>query len=609
MKSSALNSKGAPAISLPIALVRDWGNARSFDDVIDVMSKWMPELIDSDAASLTLLTNDRTHFKRFALTGKAAIALGGLLPFNSMPGMAVQTDSVINLPSVSEHPENFETENLLQNGLHSALAAPLRTSSHSFGSLNVARTSVNAFDERDEMLVQGLAEVLGATLFATRRYETERDRSNTDALTGLANRRHILDLLEKQLAAGGSTVMFVDLDGFKLINDAYGHHTGDQLLTEIASRLMSECGHERRVGRIGGDEFLVLCNGSTSRKDALEFAQGLISVCSKPVVIDSIILQPRLSVGVAVPNSQRTTLAELLGQADQAMYKAKRTGVSLVEADEDVRHEAELIAAIDSDLDSALANDAIDFYYQPIRQLETNEILGCESLVRWFHPEVGLVPPPLLIARAELTRRIDNFTTWAIDRVCRDLAFLRSQHPRYSDKQLAFNLSPRQFGWSDYIDTHMAALDRHGLHPSDVLIEVVESGTIEVETTAESTIRALAERGVTISLDDFGTGHNVISYFSRFPIHGIKIDRSMTNAMATNPSVFKIVKGLTQIATDLNIEALGEGIETQAELDACLRAGIQVGQGYFLAKPMSLESLVELMHEEFPISSPEAKAA
>lgn len=608
MPFPASQSGGSLSVSFPLGLIRDWGTAGSQALCLDVLAKWLPELIDHVRASVTLLSDGGDSFQIIDLHGDVAVATGRIVSRDSTSGDVVETKSVHNIPSLVDSKSHFKNRLNPHIRLQSALSAPLAAGKYCIGSLNVARSALDAFNKDDEVLLGGIAEVLGATMLAQKRIENERDLGSTDGLTGLANRRHIMGLLDKELEAGMTPVLFVDLDGFKLINDAYGHHTGDQLLIEIADRLKGECAPYHHVGRIGGDEFLVLCNKAFDRQAALEFAQHLVEVCTRPVPVGSVVLQPRLSIGVAVPASDNATSSELLAQADQAMYRAKRTQVSLVEADEDVRHEAELIAAIDGDLEQALADDTIDFHYQPIRQLETNELLACESLIRWFHPTVGLVPPPLLIERAEATDRIDALTTWAIDRVARDLSALRSQNSAYLEKQFSFNLSPRQFGWVDYVETHMAALDRHGLIPSDILIEVVESGTIEVETTAESTIRALAERGATISLDDFGTGHNVISYFSRFPIHGIKIDRSMTNAMADNPSVFTIVKGLTQIATELNIESLGEGIETQAELDACLRAGMKVGQGYFLGRPMTFESLIELMHEEYP-TYPDVQAA
>ena len=607
MSKSPISSRSAAPVTLPLGLVRDWAAAQNFNEALDVLAIWLPELMTTDRASTTLFTSDRSGLEVFRLSGASAIPTGTILPLEGTSvGQVVQTRQVLNIPSLAEATYTLEKPGLLESGLRSVLNAPLLSSGECFGSLNVARKELDGFSETDELLLGGLAEVLGCALQMQRLLETERDFGNTDALTGLANRRSILDSLTAQLEVGesNSPVLFVDLDGFKVINDAYGHPTGDALLKELARRIIAVCEPDHSAGRIGGDEFLVLCGPGTSRAAALEVAHRLIESCQQPLQLGSIVLQPRLSVGLTVPADDGATVSELLAQADRAMYKAKRTGVSLVEADANLRHEADVIAAIDHDLDKAIATDAIEFHYQPIRHLRSGKILGCEALIRWFHPEVGLVPPPLLIERAEITGRIDAMTTWAIDRVARNLSWLRQQNSAFHDKAFGLNLSPRQFGWSEYVDTHIAVLKRYDLRPEDIVVEVVESGTIEVETTAETTIRALAEQGANIALDDFGTGHNVIRYFSRFPIHCIKIDRSMISSMVDHPTVRTIVKGLTQIATDLNIMALGEGIETRAELDACIEVGLKVGQGYFLDRPMPLCAFAELLSSEFPDQPP-----
>ena len=605
------NLSETESINMPLGLIRDWSDAQDFQSALDVMALWLPKLIQNDRASVTISTQDATGFEVFKLKGSTALPTGTILPLDSIPGDAVKKRSVLNVPSLEDSAYQLEAPLLVQHGLRSCLSAPLVSGGECYGSLNIARRELDAFDQSDETLVKGLAEVLGATLFALRRFETEREFAITDSLTGVANRRHIMDLIGQRLHQGTCTapLLFLDLDGFKLINDAYGHHTGDQMLREVSRRLVNECEPDHLVGRIGGDEFLILCDDAFSTEQAGEFAQHLIDVCTQPLAIGPIAIHPRVSIGLATPSSDTTTLSELLSQADRAMYRAKRTDSSMFEADEDLRREAELTFAIDRDLDRALEEDSIEFHYQPVRFLGSNELRGCESLIRWFHPDVGLVPPPLLIERAEATGRIDALTTWAIDRVARDLSKARELAPTFNDKQFSFNLSPRQFGWGDYVATHMSALDRNGLRPSDILIEVVESGTIEVETTAESTIRSLAAQGVFITLDDYGTGYNVISYFSRFPIHGIKIDRSMINSMVENPTMRTIVKGLTQMANELDIMVLGEGIETQAEYDECAKFGITLGQGYFLGRPMSLDALVELAHLEFPNQFPGAQAA
>ncbi len=602
MERAEDNDPAGQYIQLPIALLHEWSSAATFAMAVEITAKWLPHLIEGTLASVALFNDDHTELELFPLDLDREFPFPTRVPLEyTSLSEVVRSGSVLHTPDISAS-SLPEAGPLSQLGIKSGLCAPLVSSGKCFGSLNISRTEVDAFSDDEVANFTGLAEVLGATLSRLQQLETERNLATTDSLTGLANRRSMLDLLSVSLNESPETthVLFLDLTGFKQVNDAYGHHTGDEMLRRIARRLESECSPRHRVGRMGGDEFLVLCGEDTCQTSARDLGKQLIDAATKPLEIGSVVLQPRLSVGVATNAGGQTGISDLLAQADRAMYRAKRSNTTVVEVDDELRREGELVARIDRELERAVADDEIEFFLQPVRDIRTGEILGAESLVRWNHPVAGFVPPPLLIERAEATDRIDMFTTWAIDKVAEMLTATRRLNPAYHDKQFAFNLSPRQLGWSDYVETHVAALERHGLIASDILIEVVESGMIEVETTAESTIRALASHGVHISLDDFGTGHNVISYFSRFPIDAIKIDRSLIAAMVDNPTVRTVVKGLTQIATELNITALGEGIETQHELDACIEVGMTVGQGYFLGRPMPFDAFNELLAFEFP---------
>lgn len=595
MPDSAISS-----ISFPVLLIHELSAATTTQAALDVLASWLPELMESDRASIAVFSETRDAVEVLKLTGSSAIPSGTVLPIEgTIVGRACRDAEVINTP-VMAGLGFADADQLASAGLGSCLNAPLVGGGVSFGSLNMARVSENGFTSNDEVLAASLGKVVGSTLRSLDQIERERKRARTDALTGLANRRAILDLLSERLERGDHDlcVLFIDLDDFKSINDAYGHAVGDEILMELADRFRACVEDDDIVGRLGGDEFVIICGTGYNETSARDLAHRLAIECSALVHAESVDVEPRLSIGLSAQTQPGDTVADLLAQADRAMYEAKRTGQTVVEVDERLRIYADLLGAIDRDLEGAMQRGEIQFLYQPIRDLLSGEVLGCEALLRWHHPDLGLVPSPLLVERAEATGRIDVFTAWALDEVARTWAAFRAADVEGADRWVAFNLSPRQLGWKSYVDVHMAALERHGLSSQDIVIEVVESGRIEVETTAEHTLRQLAENGVGIALDDYGTGHHVISYFSRFPIHCLKIDKSMVHAMDESAVVRILVKGLCRIAEDLGIRALGEGIETRAHLEGCIAAGVRVGQGFLLGSPMTIESLHEFVVAE-----------
>jgi len=587
-------------IRFPVGLIHDLSAATTSQQALDVVAHWLPGLLETARSSIAVFTPGGSSVEVLRLSGSSAIPTGTVLPIEgTMVGSVCSQAQMWNAP-ILKGMGKLDTDKLASVGIGSALNTPLVSAGECFGSLNMARVAEHGFSAKDEIVAASLGEIVGATLRTLQQIESERSAAHTDSLTGLANRRAILSLLNEHTStrATGVVILFIDLKGFKAINDAYGHAHGDQMLQVMADRFLAAVAGAGTVGRLGGDEFLVVCKKHVDVTEARSLAQQIATKSTLSIRLNSVDVEPRLNVGLAVKVHESTTGKDLLAQADRAMYEAKRSGIAVVEVDKDLRLHADLLGAIDRDLDRAMESGEITFHYQPLRNLRTRAIFGCEALIRWNHPQFGLVPPPYLIERAEATDRIHALTTWGLDKVASDWAAFRTAHPEHANNSVAFNLSPRQLGWGDYVDIHMDVLGRHGLAPADIVIEVVESGLIEVETTAEKTIRDLAERGVQIALDDFGTGHNVISYFSRFPIHCIKIDKSMVQVMATNPQVRIVVKGLTQIAKELGIRALGEGIETAADFDACLSVGMDEGQGYLLGRPMSIADLGRVATDE-----------
>ena len=421
-----------------------------------------------------------------------------------------------------------------------------------------------------------------------------------DLLTGLADRHAVTEQLSAFLDDSPDqnlAVLFLDLDSFKEVNDSHGHAEGDRLLTVIAERLRNAVRPADLVGRLGGDEFLIVSATGPGADDALALAHRIARTVNEPLAVGVFDLHPQVSIGVATGAGSSTTGEQLLVDADVAMYEAKHTDVSVVLADRSLRQNARNRSAIDRDLLVALRNGDLCFHHQPVCRLVGGEVLGTEALLRWEHPELGYVPPLQIIERIESLGLTEEFNAWGVDRVCRDLAELRRRVPKFVDKQTSYNLTARQLEWSGYVEAHRAALAQHGLRDEDVIIEVTEQANLAGRHIAEETIRELAEAGALIALDDFGAGFNALVYFTRFPVQAVKVDRSLVDAAPRSRQGRAVLENLRDLADRLGIALVAEGIETEEELNVALEVGITEGQGYLLGRPVSIDEFVRIEAE------------
>lgn len=573
---------------------------RSIEEVHRVAADWLPKFVQSDGSSVTRLTEDGQGLEVLPMRSELTISSGTILPIDgSVVGLAFRERRSVRIPDLLESPV-AEAKSLSSTGYRSCLVSPLISSDACFGTLNVASTHVDFFTDHNERVLSTVAALLGSFVQNHFAVQVEQREARTDPLTGLLSRRAIIEELERRLKENRNppAVIFIDLDGFKTINDAFGHSAGDEMLRTMASRLGGAVRSSDSIGRLGGDEFLIVCDLDRGRDSAVRVAERLAATCSEPVFLGTVSVAPRMSIGVAQPRSTQPPAEELLVDADMAMYEAKRSGRTVMFADDDLRNAADLVTAIDRDLEAALRRREITFEYQPVRSLGSNRFIGAEALVRWEHPIHGAIPANLLVERAEATGLMDQFTAWSVEEAAEALAELRERCPQFVGITFSINLNARQLAWSAYPNVHVAALERRGLSAADLVVEVVESGLIELGSKAEQNLRSLAEAGAFVALDDFGDGHNALSYFTRFPIRGIKFDRSLIGSMVESPAIQTIVKGLAKIASDLDILSMGEGIETEAERDMCLQLGIGYGQGHLLGSPMTLETLATQLEDE-----------
>jgi len=462
---------------------------------------------------------------------------------------------------------------------------------HGDGSYRHVETAIR--DLRDEPTVRAV--VLNTRdISDRRRLEDElRERALHDSLTGLPNRALFLDRARHALERSRRrpspfVVAFLDLDDFKWVNDTFGHLAGDSLLREVASRLVGCVRPADTVARLGGDEFAVLLE-DTDLPDAVDVVERMLQQTSLPVDILGHDVVVHTSIGIARADDPTATPDQLLAQADAAMYSAKARGKHRYDLFAPAMQAAmEQRSRVRSELDRALANDELVLEYQPIVDLRTGRRVGAEALVRWQHPERGLLTPGEFIELAEDSGQILGIGAWVLRTACHDAARLLGDSARVS-----VNVSPRQLQHPSLVQDVAAVLDETGLSPARLLLEITETATLtgsasEVSSTIDR-LAELRELGLQLALDDFGTGYSPLSYLRRFPVDLLKIDRSFVTDITRNPEDEAIVRGVVEMAHALGMKALAEGVEDRDQLELLLALGCDLAQGYLWARPAPVE--------------------
>jgi diguanylate cyclase (GGDEF)-like protein/PAS domain S-box-containing protein len=409
-----------------------------------------------------------------------------------------------------------------------------------------------------------------------------------DALTGLPNRRLLTDRIVQALARRATStnltaLLFCDIDGFKNINDAYGHQVGDEVLCAVAERLHSALRPADTVARIGGDEFVLLCEGLESLDDATMLAARARDAVSDPVLTQAATIEVTVSIGIALADGKDPATPDtLLRDADEAMYKAKRQGPNVIELfDQTLRGAAASRLALLSELRHAESNGELRLVYQPILGLADEEVVGVEALIRWQHPTRGLVVPDQFIPFAERSGMIVDIGAWVLNESCRQLATWNADFPGTSSLHLAVNVSARQLAQAaGFVDSVKRAIDSSGIAPAKLGLEVTESALMDDAESALRVVNELKELGVQITIDDFGTGYSSLLYLKRFPVDILKIDRSFVAGLGENQDDTAIVRSVLDLAHAFSIEAVAEGIETRGQLAVLQSFGCNYGQGY-----------------------------
>ena len=417
-----------------------------------------------------------------------------------------------------------------------------------------------------------------------------RHQARHDSLTGLPNRAQLQERLDDAIArvsTGGRpfSVMFLDIDRFKLINDSVGHVAGDELLVEASRRISQVIGRDDIVARLGGDEFAILAEGIDDAETAEQYAAAIRRVLGQSMWIEGREVFPSASIGIALWNPRYRKSEELLRDADAAMYRAKRRGRNRSEVfDEEMRAEAMRLLDLEADLRRAIMHDAFEPHFQPILRLEDGKQVGCEALVRWNHEHRGLLTPSQFIGVGEDSSLIEQ-VDWLM------YAHVVSSMGEYPGHYVSINVSPRHFLSDNFADRLLRMIDEADQDPRRLRIEITEVALIEDAPRALRILRELRNQGVAALLDDFGTGFSALSYLHRFPIQGLKIDRSFVAGLEgeTSTESLALVRAILAMALTLGIDTIAEGIETDRQREILVEQGCQFGQGYLLGMPLPLQ--------------------
>ena len=451
--------------------------------------------------------------------------------------------------------------------------------------------SSRPFTLDDTRFMEAVAHVIAGALDREASEQELRRRALEDPLTGLANRALLSQQLEAELRHARRLgdqvcVLMLDLDRFKVVNDTLGHGAGDTLLRRVAKRLASCVREEDLVARPGGDEFTVVCTRTDTDHAIADVAQRLVDVVVEPFEDDGREVFVTVSIGVAVSERGAGTAEDLLRDADAAMYRAKELGGGRFEVfDAGLRSRLVERMTIEGDLRHAVERNQLELYYQPLIDLASDQILGFEALLRWRHPDRGLMQPSEFIPIAEETGMIVPIGLWVLHRVCDQLA-------KWPDTiRVSANLSPVQVR-RELIAEVKEQLARHAIAPERLVLEITESLVLDPRT--KPVVAGLRALGVRLALDDFGTGYSSLGSLQRFPLDVVKLDRTLISSL-NQPNGVAIVRAAVELGQALNMRVIAEGIEGQVQLDALRELGCPVGQGFLFARPLPLAEAQQLV--------------
>ncbi len=578
--------------------------------ILDHLIERIVEMLPVTAAGVTLISSGRSP-QYIAASDPSALLFEQLqTELGEGPCMlAYATGAAVEVPDLLQE-QRFPTftPRALADGMRAVFTFPLRHDDRQLGALDLYRDSSGGLTERELATCETLANVAAAYLInakardeLTASLERSRQLSLHDGLTGLANRTLMLDRLHNVFQRSRRTrkvsaVIFLDLDGFKEINDNHGHAVGDQVILAVGQRLTRLTRPTDTVGRLHGDEFVVLCEELDRPDQVNAIMDRLIEAIAEPYVLPTVTIDVTASAGIAYADRNVHDPEQVLRDADTAMYRAKRKGPGRQPTFDPLVSLSRGRAALANDLAGAVAAGQLHALHQPIVTTDDGTMTGFEALLRWNHPTRGSIPPSTFIPLAEQAGLIDGIGRWVLQQACTDRHHWHQVRP---DLQLgvAVNISTQQLMTAGFVDTVEAALAAEHTDPGLLTLEVTEGVFIQDSRRALLVLGDLKALGVLIALDDFGTGYSSLGYLNQFPVDIVKIDRTFIANLGVNPVTDIIVSAVVNLAHALDMTVIAEGIETIEQQRRATELGCDAAQGYLFARPMTAAGIGTLLNQ------------
>lgn len=577
------------------------------DEVFDAITSGATEILGDAMASLYFLDpTDPSILRATSAVGvpssidsratRVPVGRGAL-------GKAVANDELVVVENYSSWAGALEPASA--SGVRATMAAPVHEGGKVVGALVVAsQTPERIYSATEQDMLRSLAEHTGLAVTDARTVKALQEavddalhKALHDPLTGLSNRARFIDRLEHALTVRRPrgvevAVLYVDIDDFKMVNDRFGHPTGDRLLVEVAERLLGAVRAGDTVARLGGDEFAVLFENAEGVAHAERGAGRILEAFNTPFLLGHHEVSASASIGIALAGPSGTTPDEALRNADVAMYRAKNAGKARAVVFEPGMYET-LVERIElkAELRQALDRHEIEAHFQPIVDLSTERVVGVEALARWWHPRRGWVPPEVFIPVAEETGDILSLGRQVLLQACSWAGAWHKRHPDEPSLSVSVNVSARQLQDPGLPTDVAQALMASQLTPASLVLEITETVLMQDTEGSLARLKELKDIGVRLALDDFGTGYSSLSYLRRFPVDLLKIDRSFITALSAGDEVPLIVEAIVALGDVLGLDSVAEGVEEVGELTALRSIGCRFGQGFHFAEPMNAQEL------------------
>ncbi|MEU8240723.1 bifunctional diguanylate cyclase/phosphodiesterase [Actinoplanes missouriensis] len=570
--------------------------------LLEMITEAAAELMDVEMAGLTVLDgDDPSHTSLVASHGipDDAVVRMQQVPVAALgaAGLAIMGDELIAVDDYASSP--IAVPEVVRAKLKSIMAVPVHENGVVIGALFVGSYArVREWDKPAREILQAFAEHVSLAITDARTLR-EMNHAFHDALTGMASRALFMTRTENALVTsrtGGAAALLIDLDRFKVINDALGPNAGDRLLAAVADRIRECLRTDDTAARLGGDEFAVLLPDVAGVETAVPVARRIVAAMREPFDLDGRETFVTCSVGVAYGVTGEQDAQELLVRADLAMFEAKKQGKDqLTVFDPVMRESFQKHLEMEADLRRAVLRHEFQLRFQPIVRLRTGEISGLEALVRWQHPERGMIPPLDFIPLAEETGMIVPIGEWVLREACRQAAGWNARRPADTPLTVSVNLSAVQLDRADLPDVVSSALEESGLPAHCLVIELTESLIVDHRPETLRRLHAMKALGVRLAIDDFGTGYSSLAYLRRFPVDIIKIDKSFVDDVGDEPAAAALTHGIIQLGQALQLSTIAEGIEDAGQLSELAGGNCELGQGYYFAEPLTTEAMQDLL--------------